>query len=132
DPAFDISPKWSPDGRQIAFLRFSEGGATIQLVSALGGPDRRVSDVRDADAIDWVPDGRGLAVGRSRKADSRGIYLIPIDGGDARPLIVSAPGHFDSQPAVSPDGRRLAYAHCNVGTPQVAGGCDVYLLELTA
>ena len=67
DPAADVSPAWSPDGRQIAFVRARsalEGGATIQLVSPLGGADRKLSDFRvsayapDSTPIAWSPDGR--------------------------------------------------------------------------
>ncbi len=45
-PARDHSPAWSPDGRYIAFIRsFSAQKATVFLVPALGGMERRVSDI---------------------------------------------------------------------------------------
>ena len=37
----DFSPAWSPDGRQIAFLRaLPNGKAALLLIPALGGPER--------------------------------------------------------------------------------------------
>ena len=65
DPLPDGNPAWSPDGRQIAFLRERPDGTTIQLVSALGGPDGKLSDFRGADSLSWSPDGHWLAAGRS-------------------------------------------------------------------
>ena len=65
DPLPDVNPVWSPDGRQIAFLRERPDGTTIQLVSALGGADRKLSDFRGADSLAWSPDGHWLAAGRS-------------------------------------------------------------------
>ena len=46
DPATDMWPAWSPDGRQIAFVRLSTGSATgtIHVISPLGGADRKLSD----------------------------------------------------------------------------------------
>ena len=74
DSAPDVNPAWSPDGRQIAFVRQrpeAHGGATIQLVSPLGGADRKLSDFRvpitwlpDSSAIVWSPDGRWVAASR--------------------------------------------------------------------
>jgi Tol biopolymer transport system component len=121
-------------------LRERPGGTTIQLVSALGGADRKLSDFRGADSIAWSPDGHWLAAGRSGKYDNagqpRGIYLVPVDGGDPRPLIASTPGVADSQPAFSPDGRRLAYASCSHSSTSVfaggTGGCDISLIDLNA
>jgi eukaryotic-like serine/threonine-protein kinase len=138
DPAAETEPTWSPDGRQIAFLRARPDGTTIQLASALGGADRKLSDFRGADSLSWSPDGHWLAAGRSGHNEPagqpRGIYLIPIEGGDPRPLIVSTEGVADSKPAFSPDGRRLAYASCEYGgtTGALPGVCDIFLVDLNA
>src|SRR4029453_1782786 len=82
DPAGDWGRRWSPDGRQIAFLRDRPDGPTIQVVSALGGADRKLSDFRGANSIAWSPDGHWLAVGRAGEETGppRGIYLIPGQG----------------------------------------------------
>jgi serine/threonine protein kinase len=147
DPAEDVSPAWSPDGRQIAFVRQQPDDSTVHLLSPLGGGERRLSDFRGADSIAWSPDGRWLAAGRSGFLNfgvmsflsrpggkgPRGISLIPADGGAARPLIASKPGHADSKPAFSPDGRRLAYVSCRLDA-SVFGirDCNVFLIELNA
>jgi eukaryotic-like serine/threonine-protein kinase len=135
DPAMESNPTWSPDGRQIAFLRARPEGATIQLVSALGGADRKLSDFRGADWLRWSRDGHWLAAGRAANVAGQpaGIYLIPPDGGDSRPLIVPSAGRALSGPAFSPDGRRLAYVSCSRDTDSGGfGDCDIYLVELDA
>src|SRR4051812_27226761 len=60
----DVSPRWSPSGRQLAFLRAKEGGAPqIHLLEATGGGEARaVTDLPGgAGAFAWSPDGRTLA-----------------------------------------------------------------------
>jgi Tol biopolymer transport system component/serine/threonine protein kinase len=145
DPAEDVWPAWSPDGRQIAFVRQRLEDSTVHLVSPLGGGERRLSDFRGADSITWSPDGRWLAVGRSGSLNfgsffyfnrpvregPRGISLIPAEGGATRPLIASTPGHADSKPAFSPDGRRLAYMSCRLDLGFFGmADCDILLVEL--
>jgi serine/threonine protein kinase len=134
DPDEDSHPAWSPDGRQIAFLRTRPGGTTIQIVSALGGADRKLNDFRGADSLSWSPDGQWLAAERptGETGQPRGIYLVPIEGSDPRLLITSTQGRIDSLPIFSPDGRRLAYVSCNAFAPTFKGLCDISLLELTA
>ena len=126
DPAGDRSPSWSPDGQRIAYVRMSpeaEGGR-IHLVSPLGGSDLKLSDIPVSAPLAWSPDGRYLAA--QRVVPPTGLYLIPIDGGEPRPIVTSKSPRSDRSPAFSPDGRRFAYGSC--ATPTF--GCDVYVLDL--
>jgi Tol biopolymer transport system component len=128
DPALDIAPAWSPDGRRIAFVRAPRwnSAGTIHLVSALGGPDRKLSDLSlcTGSTVSWTPDGKWIAAARACSPGARGIYLVPVDGGEPRPLTQAQPGGADRAPAVSPDGRLLAFAAC------VADSCDMQVIEL--
>ncbi len=92
DPAMDIMPSWSPDGKQIAYVRLGPDGNRVHLVSPIGGSDRKLSDFPLAFATpSWSPDSRWLAVARAPKGGpfaigSDGFYLLPVNGGEPRAL----------------------------------------------
>ncbi len=116
-PSHFIFPRWSPDGRQIAFARWAPEGSGIYLIPALGGPERKLADVEFIDshetALSWSPDGKLLAYANLPHGDEgpakSPIMLLDVTGLDKRSL-----GHpsKDCQwswiPAFSPDGRSLA------------------------
>src|SRR5258706_724973 len=55
-------PRWSPDGRTIAFLRDHEGKAALQTLSLDGGEAETVTlGALEPTAVRWSPDGRSLA-----------------------------------------------------------------------
>lgn len=153
DPLDDMGPSWSPDGRYIAFHRGRRGEpASIYLMSALGGAERRLADLPAAGSnttwfrgaavpqLAWSPDSRWIAVARARALDETapeagGIHLIPIDGGEGHAITAPGVPAWDRDPAFSPDGRRLAYASCASGAFAPLGAftpCDVFVMDLDA
>jgi len=62
-PKSDNTPRWSPDGKMIAFLsgRDEDGDVQIWLLPADGGEARRVTDFPGGvDDVAWTPDGKSL------------------------------------------------------------------------
>ncbi len=139
-PAMDVFPRWSPDGRQIAFVRqWTDHEGRVYVVSPLGGPERKVSDfdahfdrVAAFGDLSWSPDGRYIAAARAstqREGESTGIYLIPVEGGEPRLVTQAKAPASDRDPAISHDGRRLAYFSC---ANCCCGACDLMTVELDA
>jgi dipeptidyl aminopeptidase/acylaminoacyl peptidase len=62
-PGSDRQPRWSPDGKTIAFISTREGGAQLWVLPVAGGAARRVSNLPEgaSDPV-WLPDGSGLLV----------------------------------------------------------------------
>lgn len=116
-------PAWSPDGRFIAFVDdVPSGNCGIFLVPSVGGPARKVAEVAkggmnltsiysySCSPVSWHPAGQFLAaVDRPTPTESFALFLIPVDGGEKRRLTSPAGTHHDEWPAVSPDGRAVAF-----------------------
>jgi Tol biopolymer transport system component len=65
----DILPRWSPDGKWIAFLRKAgPQNFNVMLIPALGGLERKLGDSWGVNllltGLDWSPDGQWLVVSR--------------------------------------------------------------------
>ena len=117
DPADDISPTWSPDGRSIVFLRsLSTGKAAVMLISALGGPERQLAEVAypslfspsndfvSGSAPAWSPDGKWLVLSdKNSPEEPMGLFLLSIETGVKRRLTSPPAKSFgDTDPAFSP------------------------------
>src|SRR5207247_4760714 len=99
DAAVDRDPAWSPDGRQIAFVKLGNQPG-IYLISPLGGPEQKILDF-DADAAppSWSPDGKFLVMAKRYRQEAPDpgagtLFLVPAQGGEARPILAPKPGRW--------------------------------------
>ena len=110
-PMFAAMPRWSPDGKRIAFMAAESGKPfKIYVVSADGGSAQRLTtgERNEADPS-WSADGQSLAFGRLLPFYA-GTGIIAIHSLDLRTKQISTiPGSEGlSAPAYSPDGRYIA------------------------
>jgi len=60
-PASDRSPRWSPDGRFLAFISTRQGGSQIWTLPVSGGEAQKVTSLADGvNEFVWLPDGKGF------------------------------------------------------------------------
>lgn len=119
-PGLELFPKFSPDGKWIAFTGQYDGDEQVYVIPSGGGVPRQLTFYPawgplnpwagyDNQVLGWTPDGRSVLFRSMRDADgvlSEGaIYTVGMEGGAARRLPVPAAGSG----AISPDGRSLAY-----------------------
>lgn len=112
-----MSPSWSPDGRQIAYVSFEKKKAQIFTVDVTTGQRRLLtafSGINGAPA--WSPDGREMAVVLS-KGGSPKIYGVDLSTGKMTQLTFG--NSIDTEPRYSPDGKSILFTSGRAGNPQI-------------
>ena len=105
--AWHSLPRWSPDGRRIAFQSYLDGDWEIFLMNAGGSGQIRLTDNSAGDAEpSWSPDGRRIAF-QSNRDENAEIYVMNADGSGQTRLTNEAAN--DRFPSWSPDGQRIAF-----------------------
>ncbi|MES2787160.1 MAG: Tol-Pal system beta propeller repeat protein TolB [Pseudomonadota bacterium] len=112
-----ISPAWSADGSQLAYVSFESRKPVVYVHDVSSGRRRLIANFRGSNSAPaWSPDGRTLAVTLSRDGGSQ-LYTINASGGEPRRLTQSA--GIDTEPTYSPDGRSIFFVSDRGGAPQI-------------
>ena len=108
---WDVAPKWSPDGRWIAY--YSDHNADVWMVPSAGGESRQLTSgpARD-NPLGWLRDGSGVILQRRGAGDDQ-LLVAPLDGGPVRPLFAAPAGNVYGYP--SPDGSNVAFILSRAG-----------------
>lgn len=125
------APRWSPDGKQIAYVvskadlakPVSIYDTDVWLIDADGKNDRRLTFASGADFRPrWSPDGTRLAF-LSDRGGRNAIYLLDPRGGEARALTNEPTPIREFE--WSPDGKQIAFTRIDEpsgeGEPRVVG-----------
>jgi serine/threonine-protein kinase len=125
DPADDIKPVWTPDGRRLVFAssRADKRPGTIRALSlywqradGTGGVQRLTTSTLRHLPASWHPSGRFLAyTADSANTGKPDIMILPMQGDEASGWTPGTPTTFlgapfgGTEPAFSPDGKWIAY-----------------------
>ena len=112
-----MQPRFSPDGKSIAFISDRGGLFNVWVANADGGNARQISKEQRwwINSPTWSPDGQYIYARRhfvgERSLGAGEIWMFHVSGGDGvqvteRPSIQKDAG----EPAISPDGRTLYYS----------------------
>jgi TolB protein len=133
----EISPAWSPDGKEILFVSnrghvYGTGG--FWRMKAEAGADAREIHYEETAwkaRPDFSPDGKRIVYASYLGQQWHQLWVLPSQGGDAFPLSY---GDFDNvAPRWSPEGKRIAFisnrgGNTSLWTQQVPGGAQTQLV----
>ena len=112
-----ISPAWSPNGAQLAYVSFESRKPVIYSHDVATGKRRLLANFRGTNSAPaWSPDGKRLVATLSRDGGSQ-LYAIDLNGGEPKRLTQSS--SIDTEPAYSPDGKLIYFVSDRGGAPQI-------------
>jgi TolB protein len=112
-----ISPAWAPNGRELAYVSFESGKATVRVQDVQTGGRRVLADFKGTNSAPaWSPDGQQLALSLSREGGTQ-LFVINRDGSGLRRIAQS--GAIDTEACYSPDGSKIYFVSDRGGSPQV-------------
>jgi len=112
-----LSPAWSPNGKEIAYVSFEGRNSAIYVQDISTGKRERVAAFEGINsAPSWSPEGSRLAMTLSKDGNTE-IYIMSLHSKTLKRMTVH--GGIDTEPTWSPDGRKLAFTSDRSGGPQI-------------
>ncbi len=124
----NLSPAWSPNGKDLAYSSSRTGDPEIWITDLNGSLGRRITSFRGPDVsptynprtgsqIAWISGRSGLPQ----------LYIMEADGSSVQRL---TDGGYATSPSWSPNGQFIAYAWNRKYGPGAPGGQDIYVMEI--
>lgn len=112
-----ISPVWSPDGKQVAYVSFETKKPVVYVHELATGKRIVLANQKgNNSAPAWSPDGSKLAVSLSRDGNTQ-VYSLNADGSNLKRL--TSGSAVDTEPQWSRDGRSIYFTSDRGGSPQI-------------
>jgi TolB protein len=117
DQYISVSPRWSPDGRLIAYTSYRNNNPDLFVLNMDSGRREILSAQRGLNISPaWSPDGQWLALAMSAGGGTN-LFLLPKGGGSPTPLTTGTA--ISVSPSFSPNGRQIVFNSDRGGSPQV-------------
>ena len=117
DEGSDTHPIWTPEGSRLVFDSSREGGGLFWKAADGTGEIERLMESPDAGAFSWGAEGQ-LVFNEGGAVGGRNISTLTLDGDRHREVLLDSE-FGQRRPAVSPDGRWLAYESKESGQWQI-------------
>ncbi|MEX2131037.1 MAG: Tol-Pal system beta propeller repeat protein TolB [Pseudohongiellaceae bacterium] len=125
-----MSPAWSPDGTQVAYVSFETDLPRIYIQTVASGERRQITNYPNINSSPvWSPDGSKLAMVLS-KDGSPDIYVQDLASNQLT-RVTDHPA-IETEPSWTTDGRSLVFTSDRTGTPQlymIALGAESFDVE---
>ena len=112
-----LSPSWSPDGQQVAYVSYESTRPAVYIQHVESGRKERIAGFPGINgAPDWSPDGRSMVLTLSKDGNPE-IYQMTLASRQLRRLT----RHYaiDTEPRYAPDGRSIVFTSNRGGSPQI-------------
>lgn len=112
-----LSPNWSPDGKEVAYVSFETGRAAIYRQNLYTGTRQQLTNFKGLNgAPAWSPDGTKLAMVLSKDGNPE-IYVLDL----ATKQFTRVTRHFaiDTEPDWTADGKAVIFTSDRGGKPQI-------------
>ena len=112
-----VTPRWSPDGRFLAFTSFKDGNPEVYIRDLKNGLERKVPSFEGLNLCGyWSPDGQKILLTLSKDGNEE-IYVLEVETLKLKRLTNSY--SIDVSPTWSPDGKKIAFVSNRGGSPQI-------------
>lgn len=110
--AYDLQPRWSPDGKRVVFVSDRSGGDNVWIISRDGKDTLQVTKGNHSLYVspEWTPDGKYIVASKSGGFGASKLWLYNVEGGSGVQLISEPRARKTIGAAFGPDARYIWYA----------------------